>query len=291
MINIFKNIRNTATPDTTSIPAQSAPIIKEETASEQPSVVAIPPAEDTSIAGSASDQVKDAMAHNRECKLTIGEAQDTFRRLLRQPLSRRSLQRYCQSGVIYSVMMSHSQGSEWMVNETSLINFIEKRPITLTQQSTPVAPITATSTPKDTVEKENNADIDAFVAAPTARSEPSTQAKPDIGDDSDDYAELTDPGETRRIGELLIENARLLAIIDGHRELIETLKTHDTRSHEEVIHSRQLISKLTDDVRDTSAQMLDTVRQMATARFMLPTTNDDEAPAKQTARHTRRSVE
>ncbi len=178
-----------------------------------------------------------------------------------------------------------------MVNETSLINFIEKRPITLTQPSAPAAPTSATALHRDMVASEENNSVDARVTTPTAPQETPTQAKPEVADDSDDYAELNDPGETRRIGELLIENARLLAIIEGHKELIDTLRTHDARSHEEVIHSRQLISKLTDDVRDTSAQMLDTVRQMATARFMLPTANDDDAPTKQTGRNTRRSVD
>ncbi len=121
-----------------------------------PTVVAIPTigaaTDDTAATRSedrATEQIIDAVTHDRQCTLTIGEAQDMFRKLLRRPLSERSLQRYCSAGAILSQLISHSQGKEWLLNETSLIRFIERYPITLTEAPTAItahAPAAITST-------------------------------------------------------------------------------------------------------------------------------------------------
>jgi hypothetical protein len=269
------------------------------------SVVAAPTSA-TGDAATASAHAEDAVTHNLKYSLTIGEVQDLFRRLRRHPLSARSLQRYCQSGALAAQMASHNQVNEWVVNEASAVRFIEQRPISLTDapasptladmRATPVATPSPRATPLP--------DVVDVVLTPREISKITASATPDpfdairaggaihiashahanhpvdgSGDDSD-YAEDINVGETRRIGELLIENARLTEKLAGCERLIETLQTYDVRSHERSTQDRALISKLTEDVRSINTQMLDTMLKMSTARYMLPE-NDEPTRSRQ----------
>lgn len=314
---------------------------------EPVAIVAIPKATGANINDSVAKQVRDAVEHDRQCTLTIGEAQDLFRRSLRRPLSQRSLQRYCNSGTIAAEMISHSQGKEWMLNEASLLRFIERYPITLTeyvtqpqtQNVTPhptahparqrVAPLAtetqtplhhavadsadgAPSAPHKTAAKTKTPAPNPATSPANASDKPAansdtlhdtllntTHTGPDNGNttrddtndtdggDTDDFASPAEAGEKRRIGDLLIENARLTALLEGNSELIQTLKLHEERTHEDLKHSRTLISKLTDDVRDINSQMLDTMLNMATGRQLLPGSNpaQDTTAPKAVRRH------
>ena len=234
---------------------------------------------------SAERQLIDAVNNDRHCTLTIGEAQDLFRKLMRRPLSERSLQRYCQSGAILSQLISHSQGKEWLLNEASVIRFIERYPITLTEHPSPeMASPQTTLTPReidkierstpdgvatdDTISQTVSPETTrmATVASPTPRHEArhgdSGVAK--VGD-TDDFADPKMTGERRRLGDVLIENSRLTALLEGKQEVIETMKNHDQHMREELTQSKSLISKLTGDVTRIASQMLNTMQAIGTA--------------------------
>jgi hypothetical protein len=276
MLNIFNPFNKSAEPSTII----SAPVVPEPVAPEQHTVVAIP----TSVAGdasTASEQVTNAVAHDLQCTLTIGEAQQLFRTLLRRPLSQRSLQRYCNTGTIAAQMISHSQGKEWLLNETSLRKFIETYPITLTDDPTATAPL---ATPETAPEPRTQPD-----AVETAQPQHSPAATPEpanmisealVTDDGDDYADPTEVGESRHLGEVLIENARLAALLSGKDEVISTLKSHDVHMRTQLKESTTLTSKLTGDVVNIASQMLNTMQAIGTAgrNYTLQAAVEDDKP-------------
>lgn len=316
MFNIFKNPNGLGDtkPATPQAPEKNSTHL-----SEPAPIVAIPTRTIDSASGDINDniaeQVMDAVANDLHCTLTIGEAQDLFRRNLRRPLSERSLQRYCNTGAIAAEMISHSQGKEWLLNEASLLRFIERYPITLTpgdatdagdgaapaHRASRSGDATSTTTParksKDlefqSVDTDAKASAkssntpahgdagptdDAPKGAPVTAQTVATDAAPaadidDTTDDTtatDDFADPSTSGERRHLGDILIENARLTAIIEGKTELISTLKLHEERTHEDLVQSRTLVSKLTNDVRDINAKMLDTMLTMAQGKKSLP---------------------
>lgn len=250
MLNFFKRTAAPTSADHNATTSASSPII------------AIP----ATASPTARQQVERAIAHDRTCTMTIGEAQDQFRRHLRRPLSKRSLQRYCQNGVIDAQLISHSQGKEWLLNESSLTAFILKYPITFSDGAEPTEAMPA--------HRLAPQPPDPMPASVGAVAEASNVVVPTPGPADDDFAPATEVGEARRIGDLLIENARLMAIIEGKKELIDRLQLHDDRMHAQLTRAQALTEKLTDDVTNVSARMLDTMQKMATARYMLPPTDD-----------------
>lgn len=259
-------------------------------------IVAIPTATDDSADTDATEQVIEAVANDRQCTLTIGEAQSLFTKRLRRPLSPRSLQRYCQKGAILAQMISHSQGKEWLINEPSLMKFIDRYPITLTDEQAPLSPLdeeeeaptTPTAHPPvpDTAATLATDDDKPIVSHRLATPPPPKPAtEPQIGDataatdDKDDYVAPSQSGETRRVGEVLIENARLNALLAGKDEVIATLKHHDDHMRDQLNRSQSLIGKLTGDVAHIASQMLHTMAQIGTGGRALPNSNQAERPS------------
>ena len=76
----------------------------------------------------------------------------------------------------------------------------------------------------------------------------------------------TPKGETRTIAEVLIENARLLAQVEGKDAIINELKEDRTFLREEVREGR----RTRDDVKNIAERMLDTLKTMATGRLSMP---------------------
>jgi hypothetical protein len=72
----------------------------------------------------------------------------------------------------------------------------------------------------------------------------------------------TPVGETRTIAEVLIENARLLAQVEGRDAMIAELKEDRTFLREEVREGR----KTRDDVKNIAERMLDTLKTIAIGR-------------------------
>lgn len=231
-----------------------------------------------------------------ERKLTIGEAQELFVTHLRRPLSDRSLQRYCASGVIEAELTSHSQGTEWMIAKASLERFILKRPVSMAEGGeilTPrelsridrIAPTEAATVAiaPERVSAPTSPSVAPVVASITAaRAETASKGdtdpgpNPETADSVDEYADPKTVGERRQLGDVLVENARLSASLVGKDEVIATLKSHETYLQSEVSHSRTLIQSLTGDVARISSQMLQTMQSIATSRIRLQANDEAE---------------
>ena len=236
MTNIFNVFGRAGASSTLTTPSSVAspavPLVNDSAADRLSRAVAIARPTAGSVALAATAQVSDAIAHNRQYTLTIGEAQQLFVKCLRQPLSERSLQRYCQAGAIAAELVTHSQGKEWLINEPSLLRFIERRPITVADNS----------------------------ATPTR-----SIARQDDSDAADDYVKASEIGEPRRLADLLIENARLLALLEGKTELVGTLKSHEAQVRDDLKDANQLVRELTGDVKHIASQMLQTMERIGTA--------------------------
>jgi hypothetical protein len=82
----------------------------------------------------------------------------------------------------------------------------------------------------------------------------------------------TPEGERRTIAEVLIENARLLAQVEGKDAIIVELKEDRTFLREEVREGR----RSRDDVKGIAERMLDTLKTMATGRLPMPNPSPQE---------------
>ena len=282
MPNIFKLFTS---------PAQSAPSsIADIRPADQPTVVAIP----TAAVGdtrSATEQIQNAIAHDLQCTLTIGEVQTLFLTHRRRPLSKRSLQRYCQNATIAAQMVTLSQGKEWLANEASALAFVNRYPIiTLANQPAPfvhdvedVAPPDASTnddadvTPDPLPPPPTFAPVDPDVAAPTPIPSLVNEMKRTL--QHDEFAAPGEIGDSRRIGELLIDIARLEARVKGYEDLIDTLKLQDTRNYERSTRDSALITKLTDDVRGINSDILNTMLQLRERAVL---TSADDADIRRT---------
>jgi len=85
-----------------------------------------------------------------------------------------------------------------------------------------------------------------------------------IGVASDAVAPLATPeGERRTVAEVLVENSRLLAQVEGRDAIIEELKEDRNFLREEVREAR----RTRDDVKNIAERMLDTLKTMALGRL------------------------
>jgi hypothetical protein len=113
----------------------------------------------------------------------------------------------------------------------------------------------------------NSSDV-ATLATPTPpivnSHQPDTS---DSGDASHLTSVSTPVGERRTIAEVLIENARLVAQVEGRDEIIRELKEDRSFLREEVREGR----RTRDDVKSIAEQMLDTLKTMAIGRLAMPT--------------------
>ena len=165
---------------------------------------------DTIDSGDASDAVFTALADDLEYTLTVGQALEHIVAAGRQPLSKRSIQRYCIEHLLAAKKIRTVFGSEWLINETSLARLIESEPI-------------VTGDASDAVGRD--------VPAPATPIPPTVNLQPldttDNGDASvvNRPAMATPEGEKRTIAEVLIENARLLAQVEGRDAIIVELKS------------------------------------------------------------------
>jgi len=146
-----------------------------------------------------------SLADQLQYTLTIKQAAELFARHDRKVPSERSIQRYCSDTPvsIRGLKIKTTYGQEWLINEPSLLAYIATLPIEPAASATP--PVRGA----DSV--ASSADGDAGVATPANQSTKST-------DDS------VATGETRKLTDVLIENARLLERVEGRDDLVKFLR-------------------------------------------------------------------
>ena len=207
--------------------------------------------------GVASDAAVTALADDLEYTLTVGQALERIAAARRKTPSGRSIQRYCDEGHLAAKKIRTIFGSEWLINETSLAKFIEAEPIVTGDASDATGSDMTTSaspTPQPLRIQEPDT-IDNGVASDAVRPPMATPKR-----------------ETRTIAELLIENARLLAQVEGRDAIINELKEDRTFLREEVREGR----RTRDDVKNIAERMLDTLKTMATGRLSMPNPTPQE---------------
>lgn len=206
--------------------------------------------------------------------LTIPQARERFAAEQRRVPSERTLQDYCAKGIIVSTKIRTSLNgvarTEWLLNEKSLDAYIAKEPrlrivpTAETSDPAPQAPHAANYTAADRA-------ASAAEQGSAATAEPRTAA-----------ANFDVIGETRTLAEVLIENARILALAEGKDQVIaakeqQIVELRDDRAflREEIREAR----RNRDDVRSIASQMLETIRSMATGRLGSAPTQDPPAPS------------
>lgn len=195
--------------------------------------------------GDASGATLTALADDLEYTLTVGQALERFVAAKRAAPSGRSIQRYCIERRLASQKIRTVFGSEWLINESSLARLIESEPVVTGDASVAVGTAmaaTATLIPSPANIREDDT-VDGGVVSVATRA---TMATPE--------------GERRTIAEVLIENARLLAQVEGRDSIIIELKEDRTFLREEVREGR----RTRDDVKNIAERMLDTLKTMAT---------------------------
>jgi len=216
--------------------------------SASPSVENLPfQAPDTIDIGDASDAALTALADNLEYTLTVGQALERFSATGRKVPSERTIQRYCIERRLASKKIRTVFGSEWLINEASLVRLIHSEPVVASDAGVANRPDTPPS------------------ASPSAENSTFQKADTiDNGDASDAASPTmaTPIGERRTLAEVLIENARLLAQVEGRDAIIVELKEDRSFLREEVREGR----RTRDDVKGIAERMLDTLRSMATGR-------------------------
>jgi hypothetical protein len=216
-----------------------------------------PDTSDAGVASVASVAALTALADNLEYTLTVGQVLERIAAAHRKTPSGRSVQRYCIEGRLAAKKIRTVYGSEWLINEISLARLIEAEPIITGDAGDAVTPDMAAS------------------ATPTPSSSPSHQ--PDTSDAGDasvaSVASMTLPeGERRTIADVLIENARLLAQVEGRDSIIDELKEDRSFLREEVREAR----KTRDDVKNIAERMLDTLKTMAIGRLAISNTTPQD---------------
>jgi hypothetical protein len=236
--------------------------------------------------------------------LTIGEASSLMHIERCKFASNRKVQRMCKEGRIDCWKLSTTRNgqpvAEWLVNEASLRNHIEKHEIKWDEDVAFSSPATPLAIPrangdanKATNESgnanENPKEDNEPAFAPNALAMPnrngnasddmdgdarSEKHQVNIGDDlampiEDGDANAEEFGETRSLASLLIENARLTAELEGKREL-------ETEMRDEKMFLRDELKEARAGRKDVAAiaeRMLETLETIATGGKLISGSN------------------
>lgn len=189
-----------------------------------------------------------ALADDLAYTLTVGQALEMYAAARRKVPSLRTMQRYCIEGRVAAQKIRTTYGSEWLINENALAKLIEAEPIVAAVASDADAAVPATPAMPTTA-----APLDVAGANPA-----NDDAGAAIADD------MTAPiGERRRLADVLIANAKLVAEVEGRDAIIAELKEDRNFLREEVREAR----KTRDDVKNIAERMLDTLKTMAIGRL------------------------
>ncbi|MEQ1695754.1 MAG: hypothetical protein ABL901_07925 [Hyphomicrobiaceae bacterium] len=202
----------------------------------------------TSAIGDAGAATVTALADDLNYTLTVGQALEAFAVAHRKVPSPRSMQRYCIDGRIAAQKIRTTYGSEWLINSGSLNRLIDSEPVITVVASD--AANTGMAAPATPIPQQS-----PVVASVTAA----------IGDGGGaGFPEMAAPaGERRSIADVLIENSRLVAQVEGKDAIIAELKEDRSFLREEVREAR----KTRDDVKNIAERMLDTLKTMAIGRL------------------------
>jgi hypothetical protein len=210
-----------------------------------------------SDAGDASATPVAALVNDLAFTLTVGQARALFANRGRKVPAERTLQSYCIEGTIAAQKIRTTYGAEWLINEVSLLAHIEQQPVISGATA-------ATPAPQDD-------------AAPRSIAT-ATTAFSDAGDASPAQLPVS-VGERRTLADVLIENAKLLATIDGKDDVLrgkdETIaELKDDRGflRDEVREARQQRK----DVKDIASRMLDAMQNIAIAGKLPPAKSQND---------------
>lgn len=225
-----------------------------------PAQSASPPLDDATLVTDDAGVVVTALADDLKYTLTAGQALEQFATARRKVPSLRTIQRYCIEGRVAAQKIRTTYGSEWLINENSLTHLIKTEPI-----------VTA-------VASDAGAAVLATPAAPGPQSP--VNAAPVTHDNGDatgaNVDELAAPrAEPRRLADVLIENAKLFAEVEGRDAIIAELKEDRNFLREEVREAR----RTRDDVKNIAERMLDTLKTMAIGRLAAAPRASDPVPA------------
>jgi hypothetical protein len=248
----------------------------------------------------ASDAPVAALANDLQYTLTVGQARELFAAHNRKVPAERTVQNYCIEGSIASQKIRTTYGSEWLINESSLFAFIEDQPIVVAALQQPYAVHeSAAHAPQQPQESHDLATQAAQSAAVPATASGATTALGGATDASTAVlqSQVHAPiGETRTLAAVLIENAKLLATIEGKdqvirgkEETIAELKDDRAFLRDEVRESRQQRK----DVKDIASRMLEAMQTIAIAGKLPPASAQDDSitarvirPDQSTSPHT-----
>ena len=189
-----------------------------------------------------------ALADDLAYTLTAGQALEMYAAARRKVPSLRTMQRYCIEGRVAAQKIRTTYGSEWLINEDALAKLIEAEPIVAAVAGDADAPVPATPAMPTTA-----APLDFAGATPA-----NDDAGAAIADDM-----AAPVGERRRLSDVLIANAKLVAEVEGRDAIIAELKEDRNFLREEVREAR----RTRDDVKNIAERMLDTLKTMAIGRL------------------------
>ena len=192
----------------------------------------------------------DPLAHELKYTLTVEQARERFLLAKRKVPSVRTLQRYGDEGTIAALkiktMFGNVPGREWLFNEDDLERHMASQPMIETLDA-PLAPQTQS--------------VSAAAKTTAAPASPVSVAAPPVADVFDDVPGTI--GERRNLAEVLIENARLAAQIEGRDAVITELRDDKAFLRDEVREGR----KTRDDVKTSAQRMIDVFKTMADSQL------------------------
>lgn len=195
--------------------------------------------------------------------LTVEDAQERFARAHRKVPSIRSLQRYCEAGVIQGIRapVTYDDGNHakpWFINDVSLDAYIRMQPMVVLGDAGDATQYMATPTREVGDATPSATTPVATLAAPTPErvvaAQPPTQDPPPIP-----------------LSDVLLENARLQERVEGKNEIIKRMESaheeqlQDLRSERDFLRTDIVDTRaLARDFKTISDNILGTFRQIGT---------------------------
>lgn len=182
-----------------------------------------------------------------EFTLTVAEARERFAVLGRHVPAERTVQNYCVQGGIAAQKIRTTYGSEWIINAASLDAFIRTQP---------EAPH-ATQAPQDVPPQAPHAVVPEVPQPPPSDADTPPSA-----------------GDTRTLGAVLLENARVLERLEGREQLLAERERMITELRDDRSFLREELKearKTQGDVKTIAQRMLETLETMALGGRLLRT--------------------
>ena len=231
------------------------------------SSVVAPPNEQT---GGARQDVAAAISDKVTCTLTVEDAQERFARARRKVPSIRSLQRYCQDGLIKGVRTpvtydDGKHGEPWFINDASLDAYIKQQPIVVlgdvSDAKPQMAPPNREVGDATVMQPSPTGDVGGAKLTNPDREVPLTSAE----------APTKDEPPSIPLAEVLLENARLQERLEGKNEVIKRIEEGYDRERKEWHSERDFLRTdvtetraLVRDFKSVSDRILDTFKQIGT---------------------------